>query len=1235
MAKMGRIRVGNQTAASARRLMDPFELALSAGFDAFEWFPDKKQDGAGWLEEDLDQKTRRWVRKVAAERDIRLSVHARWQADPLDPAGRPVLSEAGRLARDLGASLLNVHLSSASTPRAFAEAILPLVDELAPAGVELAVENTVHTGPGRFNELFSTLRSLGSERSSRVGMCLDLGHANLCQETRNDYIAFVDALGDHVRIIHVHLHENYGDEDSHLPIFSGPAGADPSGVVAFFDRLEKRGFSGSVILEQWPDPPEVLEEARNRLFEIIGIKSPAGPSNPPAEKVSEPDGERRGVHEKGRPARRPSKAHEFAREIAEADASRASWRTKLLWVRDAITGRGLQITTDELAYLAVYLRFLGTGEVATAEEGGHHRPSHHARAAREIHESLAAVVTPKNVFVTRRIYPWLPSFEEPFTRSEPLTRIRDIAHRNDIPKELKKEIKHTLQNKLHRNAGPEDLITSAKLLQRVTADEASYPPSFVEELQKFHTELQEFFNAQSLERILRRLTERGRQTFDEAPLVDRFLSAKKKATTGERVLTALARLTELREALRSFLLSLEPTTGQAQTVKVADIKLEEFCFVLLSRLHNRLEKAPERDVWSSGLRGCFLAAENLALSETIDTKRSEQGEMWATLASEIDSWRRGFDPQDREDVLRVEATLARLERQAQCHSHRVVELFAPKAEELGTALGAAEPAVRVFAEADVRSHPVFQLSKIAELLRRRARESAGLSPWEVIVAGRARGTLEVVDHMSLARPAFSEPTLLLADTQEGDEGLPQNVTGLIVGQEVAHLSHLAVRAHQQGVVYVSCTDWSCLDRLKEKNGERLELDATTDEVTLRPPEGPTLHDPASQNRAERGRRTEKGRRTSPPESEAARLEAEIVSAEELAVTLDYDSPLLPLEEATRASGGGKVAGALRLQALTGRAGAEFETPLSAVIPFGVMARALSEKPEAERRYHQLASMLSEADPSDLSAPRLVSAAAELREIAKNLSVPQQTVDRARAMFGSDAQLMVRSSANCEDLKRYSSAGLYHSVANVSPAALPGAVRRVWASLWSPEAAVSRQKASIPHTEAHMAVLVQQLISPDLCWVIHTVHPVTQKRTELYMELAVGLGETLVSGAAAGSPYRLVYNKKSSRVETTTFASFDRAILPISGSMPKSSSTSTSGFISDSGLTSRPIDYSRVGLSTDRSYRVDLCRRLGKVGAHIEKNLERAQDVEGVVCEDRIYVVQSRAQQGLGAMEHGR
>jgi hypothetical protein len=54
----------------------------------------------------------------------------------------------------------------------------------------------------------------------------------------------------------------------------------------------------------------------------------------------------------------------------------------------------------------------------------------------------------------------LPSFTEAYTAATPLTRIRDIAHRGDICHELKQEIKHTIQNKLHRNAGPEDLVCS-------------------------------------------------------------------------------------------------------------------------------------------------------------------------------------------------------------------------------------------------------------------------------------------------------------------------------------------------------------------------------------------------------------------------------------------------------------------------------------------------------------------------------------------------------------------------------------------------------------------------------------------------------------------------------------------------------------------------------------------------------------------------------------------------------
>ena len=63
----------------------------------------------------------------------------------------------------------------------------------------------------------------------------------------------------------------------------------------------------------------------------------------------------------------------------------------------------------------------------------------------------------------------------------PLTRIRDIAHRNDIPSDLKSEIKHTLQNKLHRNAGPEDLVAAEEMLRRITGHGTDYSGSFVDE----------------------------------------------------------------------------------------------------------------------------------------------------------------------------------------------------------------------------------------------------------------------------------------------------------------------------------------------------------------------------------------------------------------------------------------------------------------------------------------------------------------------------------------------------------------------------------------------------------------------------------------------------------------------------------------------------------------------------------------------------------------------------------
>lgn len=62
----------------------------------------------------------------------------------------------------------------------------------------------------------------------------------------------------------------------------------------------------------------------------------------------------------------------------------------------------------------------------------------------------------RGTLAARKLVTTLPSFSGEFRQAVPLTRIRDIAHRNDIPHDIKNEIKHTLQNKLHRSAGETD-----------------------------------------------------------------------------------------------------------------------------------------------------------------------------------------------------------------------------------------------------------------------------------------------------------------------------------------------------------------------------------------------------------------------------------------------------------------------------------------------------------------------------------------------------------------------------------------------------------------------------------------------------------------------------------------------------------------------------------------------------------------------------------------------------------
>ncbi|KAL2924032.1 Phosphoglucan water dikinase chloroplastic [Bienertia sinuspersici] len=254
------------------------------------------------------------------------------------------------------------------------------------------------------------------------------------------------------------------------------------------------------------------------------------------------------------------------------------------WDTSGLEGLTLKLVQDDQNARNWWRKWINTGQIPCFEDGGHHRPNRHAEISRLIFRELERLLcrkdtTPQEMLVIRKIHPSLPSFKAEFTASVPLTRIRDIAHRGDIPHDLKQEIKHTIQNKLHRNAGPEDLVSTEAMLARITQNPGEYSDEFVEQFKIFHQELKDFFNAGSLVEQLDSIKE----SLDEKGLsaLTLFLEQKKygvpasfKAPAGGVLPFGSMELAlEANESLETYKSFIE----QIETAEVADGVLDKLC----------------------------------------------------------------------------------------------------------------------------------------------------------------------------------------------------------------------------------------------------------------------------------------------------------------------------------------------------------------------------------------------------------------------------------------------------------------------------------------------------------------------------------------------------------------------------------------------------------------------------------------------------------------------------------
>ncbi|WP_204079520.1 phosphoenolpyruvate synthase [Mycobacterium riyadhense] len=132
-------------------------------------------------------------------------------------------------------------------------------------------------------------------------------------------------------------------------------------------------------------------------------------------------------------------------------------------------------------------------------------------------------------------------------------------------------------------------------------------------------------------------------------------------------------------------------------------------------------------------------------------------------------------------------------------------------------------------------------------------------------------------------------------------------------------------------------------------------------------------------------------------------------------------------------------------------------------------------------------------------------------------VRDQLLDSYRTL-GPNCVVAVRSSATGEDGRDASFAGMNQTVTNVTgEEALVDAVKRCWASLFSPRVITYRASRGFIADPA-MAVVVQQMIASEQSGVAFTTDPSTGERDHLVIEAAVGLGEVVVSGKVQPDTY---------------------------------------------------------------------------------------------------------------------
>jgi pyruvate,water dikinase len=270
--------------------------------------------------------------------------------------------------------------------------------------------------------------------------------------------------------------------------------------------------------------------------------------------------------------------------------------------------------------------------------------------------------------------------------------------------------------------------------------------------------------------------------------------------------------------------------------------------------------------------------------------------------------------------------------------------------------------------------------------------------------------------------------------------------------------------------------------------------------------------------------------------------------------------------------------------------------------FCITTEAYKKITENSREFNSLLDELLQFNANERESISKVSA--KIRMVIEKTPIP---VDIAKEIadhltkFGEKDAFAVRSSATAEDLPTASFAGQQDTYLNIIGRELiPKHISKCWASLFTDRAVIYRMQNGFDHNKVQLAVVVQNMVSPQVAGILFTADPITSNRKVLSIDASLGLGEAMVSGLVNADSYKVCNNKIiDKKIFTKKLAIYA---------------------LKDGGTKEQEI---APEIQNKQALTDEQILQLEHIGRKIQEHFGLPQDIEWCLVDDTFYIVQSR------------